>query len=220
MKKQKISVLVLSIALGSVMLPNVGYAIDPTSTVDVTVSAGAGEGPTEENISDKEPNEGPFVIKAVSDFKYPSIPIGKTRSATLATGYDSGIEVVDVTGDGTGWNVKVAMTEPLAMTTGQKEELKGWVLQIPTKEVVSGRQVVTDQALGVPVTLTKDASKTVFKADVGKGMGRYTNIFERNGAQNSNPERTTGVQLSIPNTARAASYTGKLTWTLTNTPEA
>lgn len=224
MKKKQLSILVASMAISALALPVVGQAVDLTSDVEVNVGGGSGTGPSEENISTKPPVDGPFVIKSVSDFDFVTIPIGETRAAKLPEDkgikYDSGIEVVDETGAGTGWNVKVAMTTPLKTTDAKKEELKGWSLAIPSKEVTS-KKVVTTDAVGVPVTLTKDASKTVFKASAGKGMGRYTNIFERYAdSEGNSQQRANGVKLSIPNTARAAKYTGILTWTLTNTPEA
>lgn len=220
MNKKNIMSIVLIMTFGTTLLPIIGNADELKSDITVNVDAGTGAGPTEEEISDKTPRDGEFIIKSVSDFNYPSVPLGETRAATIAKDKAYGIEVVDVTGIGTGWNVKVSM-DSFKVKGGDNdgEELKGWELTIPTAEVTSKSASVRPEntPVGKEAKLSGNLSSLVFKADAGKGMGRYTNIFERYAA-NQDATRKTGVQLYIPNTARKASYIGKLNWTLTNTP--
>ncbi|MBO0441796.1 WxL domain-containing protein [Candidatus Enterococcus ikei] len=186
-------------------------------------------GPTEELISDKEPQTDEFTIRAVSDFKFPNAPIGTTRASKLdkvtlepwegTKGYSSGIEVADMSGTAKGWNVKVAMTTPLQTTEGK--ELKGWELYIPTEKVKSGG-VETKDAIGHSVTVTKEgATGSVFSAAQGKGKGRFINIFESFTEEATTEEgltRKKGVQLTVPSGAYKGAYQGKLTWTLQNVP--
>ena len=220
MNKKMIASLVVTMSFGATVLPVVVKADELKSDVTVNIETGTGAGPTEEDISEKPARDGEFIIKAVSDFNYPSVPLGETRAATIAKGKAYGIEVVDVTGNGTGWNVKVSMDSfKVKGGTNDGEELKGWELTIPTAEVTSKSASVRPEntPVGKEAKISGTLSSMVFKADAGKGMGRYTNIFERY-ADKQEPTRKTGVQLSIPNTARKASYLGKLNWTLTNTP--
>ncbi|MGX7244360.1 WxL domain-containing protein [Enterococcus quebecensis] len=220
MNKKRITILMITITFGATLLPVAAKADELKSDITVNVDAGTGSGPTEEEISDKTPRDGEFIIKAVSDFNYPSVPLGETRAATIAKDKAYGIEVVDVTGNGTGWNVKVSM-DSFKVKGGENdgEDLKGWELTIPTAEVTSKSASIRPEntPVGKEARISGTLSSIVFKADEGKGMGRYTNIFERY-ADKQEPTRTTGVQLSIPNTARKASYVGKLNWTLANTP--
>lgn len=209
--------------IGSTVLPLIGVAGD-TDQIDSDVTAvvvgGTGEGDTEEDISTKPPHNGEFVIKAASDFNFLSVPLGETRSGTIAKDKAYGIEVVDVTGSGSGWNVKVGMKSFVISDGPNKGEvLKGWKLSIPTAEVTSKSASIKPEntPVGSQAELTGNLTALVFKADANKGMGRYTNIFERY-AEGQEPTRTTGVQLSIPNTARKASYAGVLEWQLLNTP--
>ncbi|MGX7149430.1 WxL domain-containing protein [Enterococcus ureasiticus] len=220
MNKKIVASLVSTMTFGIALLPNVARADELKSDVTVNVNSGTGEGPTEEDISDKPARNGEFIIKAVSDFNYPSVPLGETRSATIPQNKAYGIEVVDVTGEGTGWNVKVAM-DSFKVKGGENdgEDLKGWELTIPTAEVTSKSSSIRPEntPIGKEAKISGQLSSLVFKADAGKGMGRYTNIFERY-ADKQESTRKTGVQLSIPNTARKASYVGKLNWILTNAP--
>ncbi|WP_086314499.1 hypothetical protein A5821_002074 [Enterococcus sp. 7F3_DIV0205] len=186
-------------------------------------------GPTEELISDKEPQTDEFAIRAVSDFKFPHVPIGTTRAIKLdkltpepsegAKGYSSGIEVADMSGTAKGWSVSVAMTTPLQTTEGK--ELKGWELYIPTEKVKSGG-VETKDAIGHTVTVTKEgATGSVFSAAQGKGKGRFADIFESYTEEATTEEgltRKKGVQLTVPSGAYKGAYQGKLTWTLQNVP--
>ncbi|MBO0441569.1 WxL domain-containing protein [Candidatus Enterococcus ikei] len=220
MNKNIVVSFLLAMTLGDTLLPVAAKADELKSDITVNVDAGTGAGPAEEEISEKTPRDGEFIIKAVSDFNYPSVPLGETRAATIAKDKAYGIEVVDVTGNGTGWNVKVAMDSfKVKGGVNDGEDLKGWELTIPTAEVTSKSASIRPEntPVGKEAKISGTLSSVVFKADAGKGMGRYTNIFERY-ADNQEPTRTTGVQLSIPNTARKASYIGKLNWTLTNTP--
>ncbi|ALS00026.1 hypothetical protein ATZ33_01095 [Enterococcus silesiacus] len=220
MNKKIIASIVVTMTFGAALLPAVANADELKSDVTVNVQGGTGEGPTEEDISEKPARDGEFIIKAVSDFNYPSVPLGETRSATIAKDKAYGIEVVDVTGNGTGWNVSVSMDSfKIKDKENEGEDLKGWELTIPTAEVTSKSASIRPEntPTGQKATISGELSSIVFKADEGKGMGRYTNIFERF-AENQESTRTTGVQLSIPNTARKASYIGKLNWRLTNTP--
>lgn len=220
MKKLRTISLMTVMTIGAGLFPIVSQADELKSDVTVNVESGTGAGNTEEPISDKTPRNGDFIIKAVSDFNYPSVPLGETRAATIGKDKAYGIEVVDVTGSGTGWNVKVSM-ESFKITGGENdgENLKGWELSIPTTEVTSKSSSTNSEKapIGNSAKISGTLSATVFKADAGKGMGRYTNIFERY-AEKQDPARKTGVQLTIPNTARKASYLGKLNWTLSNTP--
>lgn len=220
MNKKIVTSLLVTMTFGAALLPVAVSADELKSDITVNVDSGTGSGPTEENISDKPARDGEFIIKAVSDFNYPSVPLGETRAATIAKDKAYGIEVVDVTGNGTGWNVKVSM-DSFKVKGGENdgEDLKGWELTIPTDEVTSKSASIRPEntPVGKEAKLSGNLSSIVFKADAAKGMGRYTNIFERY-ADNQEPTRKTGVQLTIPNTARKASYIGKLNWTLTNTP--
>lgn len=168
-------------------------------------------------------------IRAVSDFKFPHVPIGTTRAIKLdkltpepsegAKGYSSGIEVADMSGTAKGWSVSVAMTTPLQTTEGK--ELKGWELYIPTEKVKSGG-VETKDAIGHTVTVTKEgATGSVFSAAQGKGKGRFADIFESYTEEATTEEgltRKKGVQLTVPSGAYKGAYQGKLTWTLQNVP--
>lgn len=220
MKKKRVVSMVLITSFSALLLPTVANADELKSDITVNVEAGTGVGPTEEPISDKTPRDGEFIIKAVSDFNYPSVPLGETRSATIGKNQAAGIEVVDVTGNGTGWNVQVSM-ESFKVKGGENdgEELKGWEMRIPSAEVTSKSAIIRPDKMpiGKDATISGELSSVIFKADAAKGMGRYTNIFERY-ADNQEPSRTTGVRLTIPNTARKASYIGQLKWVLTNTP--
>lgn len=221
MNKKIITSFVLVMTFGATILPSAVSADELKSDITVKVDAGTGAGPTEENISDKPARDGEFIIKAVSDFNYPSVPLGETRAATIAKDKAYGIEVVDVTGNGTGWNVKVSMASfKIKGGDHEGEDLKGWELKIPSAEVTSKSSVLHPDTMPIAkdTKISGELSSTIFKADVGKGMGRYTNIFERY-ADKQESTRKTGVQLTIPNTARKASYIGKLNWTLTNTPD-
>ncbi|WP_430602018.1 hypothetical protein IGJ02_002212 [Enterococcus sp. DIV0724b] len=220
MNKKIVANIVLAMTFGAIVLPVSAKADELKSDITVTVDAGTGAGATEEEISTKTPRDGEFIIKAVSDFSYPSVPLGETRSATIEKDKAYGIEVVDVTGNGTGWNVKVSMDSfKVKGGANDGEELKGWELTIPTAEVTSKSASIRPEntPVGKEAKISGQLSSTVFQADTGKGMGRYTNIFERYTDKQA-PTRKTGVQLSVPNTARKASYIGKLNWTLTNTP--
>ena len=109
MKKLRTISLMIVMTIGGGILPIVTQADELKSDVTVNVESGTGVGDTEEPISDKAPRDGEFIIKAVSDFNYPSVPLGETRAATIGKDKAYGIEVVDVTGNGAGWNVKVSM---------------------------------------------------------------------------------------------------------------
>lgn len=221
MNKKIVTSLVVAVTFGTTLSPLVASADELKSDITVKVDAGTGAGPTEEEISDKTPRDGEFIIKAVSDFNYPSLPLGETRAATIAKDKAYGIEVVDVTGNGTGWNVRVSMASfKIKGGDHDGEELKGWELKIPSAEVTSKTSELRPDTMPIAkeTKISGELSSSIFKADVGKGMGRYTNIFERY-ADKQEPTRKTGVQLTIPNTARKASYIGKLNWTLTNTPD-
>lgn len=209
----------LIVLVGSTMAWSSAKA-EVVSDIQAEVVGGTGEGVPEEEISTKPPQNGPFVIKAVSDFSFPAVPLGETRSGTIAKNKAYGIEVVDVTGTGSGWQVQVAMkTFSIADGPNKGEALKGWKLSIPTAEVTSKSASIRPEntAIGKKAELTGNLSALVFHAEVGKGMGRYTNIFERY-TEGQEATRTTGVELSIPNTARKAKYAGTLQWTLLNTP--
>lgn len=221
MNKKIVTSLVVAVTFGTTLSHLVASADELKSDITVKVDAGTGAGPTEEEISDKTPRDGEFIIKAVSDFNYPSLPLGETRAATIAKDKAYGIEVVDVTGNGTGWNVRVSMASfKIKGGDHDGEELKGWELKIPSAEVTSKTSELRPDTMPIAkeTKISGELSSSIFKADVGKGMGRYTNIFERY-ADKQEPTRKTGVQLTIPNTARKASYIGKLNWTLTNTPD-
>lgn len=220
--KKIVAGLVMTLVCSTVLSQTVNADETDVFETDITaeVVGGTGEGAPEEDISTKPPHNGPFVIKAASDFSFPTVPLGETRAATIAANKAYGIEVVDVTGVGSGWNVQVAMKSfEIAEGQNKGEVLKGWKLTIPTAEVTSKSASIRPEnsPVGVKAELTGNLSAVVFKAEAGKGMGRYTNIFERY-SDNQEPTRTTGVQLSIPNTARKAKYAGKLEWTLLNAP--
>lgn len=216
--KKIVAGIVITLVSTSVM----SQTVKATETdINAEIVGGTGEGAPEEDISTKPSHDGPFVIKAVSDFSFPSVPLGETRSGTIAADKAYGIEVVDVTGNGSGWNVKVGMKSfDISNGPNKGEALKGWTLSIPTAEVTSKSASIRPENTpeGKKAVLTGNLSATVFRADEGKGMGRYTNIFERY-SDNQLPTRTTGVELSIPNTARKATYLGQLEWTLLNTPD-
>lgn len=221
MKRQISSVIIAGICSAS-LIPMVVSADKWESDVTATVEAGKGVGEPEEPILTKPGHiDGEFVIKAVSDFSFPSVPIGETRSATIAKDKAYGIEVADVTGNGTGWHVQAKLASlTIADGTNKGEILKGWTLKIPTAEVTSKNSSLeaASAPLGKTVSLSSDVSAVVFTAAKGKGMGRYTNVFERY-REGQLPTRTTGVQLTVPNSARKAAYTGKMEWTLTNVPK-
>lgn len=214
--------LVLVGICGVTLWPVLAEADDWQSEIIANLEAGSGLGEPEEPILTKPGHtDGQFVIKAVSDFSFPSVPIGETRSGTISKDKAYGIEVIDVTGSGAGWHVQVKMGA-LAISDGANkgEELKGWTLKIPTMEVTSKNSSLEagKAPIGKVVSLSADIPAVVFAAELGKGMGRYTNVFERY-HEGQQPTRTTGVQLSIPNSARKATYQGKLEWVLLNVPK-
>lgn len=221
MKRQISSLFLVGVCSAS-LLPVVVMADSSASDVTANVEAGTGAGEPEELIMTKPGHtNGEFVIKAVSDFTFPSVPIGETRSGTIEKDKAYGIEVVDVTGSGTGWHVKVTLPSlTVADGANKGEELKGWELTIPSAEITSkNSSLAAEEApVGKVVNLSANVSAVIFAAEADKGMGRYTNIFERYRAGQT-PTRTTGVQLSIPNSARKAAYSGKLEWTLLNVPK-
>lgn len=229
MKKHGLSIGLLSLLIAGGLAPTVANAAavekaSVESDVKVEVVEGDAEGDTEEDITEKPQNGSNFLIKGVSDFDFKQIPLGETRAASFlekgGKNYSHGIEVADVTGDGTGWKVQVKMKSfVISEGTHKDEVLKGWTLKIPTEKVTSKSSPTDVSAIptGQEVTISGDTSAVVFQADQGKGMGRYTNMFETY-KPSADPKRKTGVQLSIPITARKASYAGKLEWKLYNVP--
>ena len=228
MKKKSISVGLISLLIAGGIAPLATQAAtsvnDIDSDVTVEIVEGDADGDTEEDITTKPQDGSNFLIKGVSDFDFKQIPLGQTRAASFleANGkkYSHGIEVADVTGGGTGWKVQVAMKDfAISEGTHAGEELKGWTLTIPKGNVTSksspldGGSIPTAHA----VTLTEANSAVVFQADAGKGMGRYTNIFEAYQA-GADAKRSTGVQLNVPITARKATYAGTLEWKLYDVP--
>lgn len=228
MKKKNVVIgLVGLLSLGSLYPLNV-QAVEEKANVEsdviVEVVAGDVEGGTEEDITTKPQDGSDFLIKGVSDFDFKQIPLGETRAAAMITDgvkkYSQGIEVADVTGDGTGWKVQVGMKSFVIASGAHKdEELKGWKLEIPKGQIKSKSSSLATEYLPTThgIELTGTNSAVLFQADAGKGMGRYTNIFEEYQAD-ADLKRKTGVQLSIPLTARKANYIGKLEWKLYNVP--
>lgn len=228
MKKKNVVIgLVGLLSLGSLYPLNVQAAEEKAnveSDVIVEVVAGDVEGGTEEDITTKPQDGSDFLIKGVSDFDFKQIPLGETRAAAMITDgvkkYSQGIEVADVTGDGTGWKVQVGMKSFVIASGAHKdEELKGWKLEIPKGQIKSKSSSLATEYLPTThgIELTGTNSAVLFQAAAGKGMGRYTNIFEEYQAD-ADLKRKTGVQLSIPLTARKANYIGKLEWKLYNVP--
>lgn len=196
------------------------YAEESTKNT-VEIASGVDKSPTEENISSNNPLSGTFFIKAISDFNFDSLKIGSTVIAKIVgvtpENYSidtSGIEVVDLRGTGSGWRVSTYV-ESITLTGEEDRKLEKFELSIPTKEVVSKSSSLEKKPQANSIVLAgygNTTEKTIFYASTDKGMGKYTNIFQKK--VSSSP----AVTLTVPKTAKKGLYSGKLIWTLIDGP--
>lgn len=214
------SILVLGTALANTMTVS---AADNTTKANVEIikaTTGGGGSNTEFPVGPPI-GVGDFTINAISDFDFGKIEMGKigyaaTGKVMSIPGHGNveqqlGIEMIDQRGEGTGWDIKVGMSD--FKSTKNSDVIKGWKLTIPKGKVQTKYGDLANMPVAKAVSLDNTSKVSIFSAASGKGLGVYTNVFATKATIKED-----GVKLEIPAYAKTGSYKADLTWTLSNTP--
>lgn len=190
-----------------------------TSTTESQVEFTAGEGPTypvdpddpDTSVETDPPVTGSLAIVSVSDFDFGVIPVNAMGGLYDIKTAKPNIQVVDLRGSGTGWEVTASLSE---FTNGESESLQGAVIHIYSGAAssLSNAPAPEQQRLA----LTADGTpKNVITAYTGEGTGLWVMRWYPNA-----DDSAAYVQLEIPpGVATRGKHTATINWVLEDTPD-
>lgn len=192
------------------------------SPSSVTINAGSGPVTPEEPNNPDNPGDGgetgqngPLSIDQVIPFAFEDVNLsGTAQTANLkATGMRN-VQVTDARGTGKGWQLQVKQS-PLTEDTGETQKtLTGAAITLKNGQVTAGQSNVSTQAPtlnGTSLTLNENF-QPMTTAQESAGLGTWLMKY--------NNENTTDIQLTVPAGNLAGSYTGTVTWQLSDSPAA
>ncbi|EUJ25301.1 WxL domain-containing protein [Listeria cornellensis] len=165
-------------------------------------------------------NTGSLTLDYVSSMDFGEQEISSSIETYSSTSIRPFIQVTDRRGSGTGWAVTAKASE--FKDEEGKASLKGAEIALKNAEISSASHTAAKPSSEQLIELSMDGvtEAKVVSAGVDEGMGTWVNRWfgdtpEEAGSLNDN------VQLTIPaGSATVGAHEAKVTWTLTDAPEA
>jgi hypothetical protein len=155
-------------------------------------------------------NSGSLTLDYVSNIQFGTQKIMSGNTTYNANNKDPYVQVSDKRGTGEGW-VLTAKASELKNSTG--ESLQGAELTFKNGQVKSQSSNVSEPPTAYDVTFDNSDSKKFMEAPLETGRGTWLDVFSGSDGDNSN------VQLKVlAGSAEAESYSGTVTWELTDAP--
>ncbi|MBT2645280.1 WxL domain-containing protein [Bacillus sp. ISL-34] len=155
-------------------------------------------------------NSGSLTLDYVSNIHFGTQKIMSGNTTYNANNKDPYVQVSDKRGTGEGWALTAKASE-LKISTG--EPLQGAELTFKNGQVKSQSSNVSEPPTAYDVTFDNRDSKKFMDAPLETGRGTWLDVFSGSDGDNSN------VQLKVlAGSAEAESYSGTVTWELTNAP--
>ncbi|MGX7015030.1 WxL domain-containing protein [Vagococcus silagei] len=244
-----LSALVLSTGVTAMAAPSTGIetsneAGKRESTSKVQVELQPGDDSTTPPVDPNEPDpgitdqKGPLSIDQVIIFNFESqklasktvrIPMKPKAGQTKLK--PANIQITDKRGSGAGWNLQIKQSELISNVDGTERILKGAYIdmKLPT---IKGTEFNSPDAKG-PVDAKYDANYSnkgqfskVITAEKDTGMGTWLAYYNDAGKDEVVDAKTgkvttpgNHIKLVVPTGGYAGTYTGTVTWALSDSPE-
>lgn len=151
-------------------------------------------------------NEGVLTLDNIAPLHFSAHKLEGKEQVYSSVVENSNIQVTDVRGEETGWNVQVSQT-PFKDMADETKVLKGAKLTLPAGVVKSDKGNVSLAPTVQSVEVNADLA-VVMNATAGTGAGTWRTVFDKD-----------EIKLTVPAGNKKGEYMSTVTWTLMDAPK-